>query len=130
MKIITDMLPEFEKVVAAREAETLPLGVGCFNLFRDGEKVKGKRLISFRPYVHPFKGVEENYRDLQAEEEAIQTIFPGYRAPSLAQIKSLVSARKAMSAEIMREGAIAERGLPRASDAWFANLSATEGRDA
>jgi hypothetical protein len=123
MKNITDMLPSFEKIVPAREANILPIGVGCFNLFEDGEKVKGKRLLSFKPYVHPFKSAEENHRNLQAEEKEIRAIFPSYRAPSLAQIKALASARKAMTKEIMRDGAIAERGMPAASEAWFARLA-------
>ena len=123
MKNITDMLPEVEKIVPAREAKNLPDGVGIAPLFKDGEEVKGKRLLSFKPYVHPFKSAEENYRNLQAEEKAIQSVFPSYRAPSLAQIKALGSARKAMTKEILRDGAIAERGLPSASETWFARLA-------
>ena len=123
MKHITDMLPEVEKVVPVREAKNLPEDVRIAPLFKDGVEVKGKRLLSFKPYVHPFKSAEENYRNLQAEEKAIQSVFPSYRAPSLAQIKALGSARKAMTKEILRDGAIAERGLPSASETWFARLA-------
>jgi hypothetical protein len=123
MKNITDMLLSFEKIVPAREANIVPLGVGCYNLFKDGEKVKGKRLLSFKPYVNPFKSAEENHRNLQAEEKGIQAVFPIYRAPSLAQIKALVSARNAMTKEVMRDGAIAERGLPKASEVWLSRLA-------
>ena len=123
MKHITDMLPEVEKIVATREAKNLPDGVRIAPLFKDGEEVKGKRLISFKPYVHPSKSAEENHRNLQAEEKAIQSVFPSYRAPSLAQIKTLGSARKAMTKEILRDGAIAERGLPSASATWFSRLA-------
>lgn len=123
MKHITDMLPEFEKVVSAREAKNLPDGVRIAPLFKDGEEVRGKRVLSFKPYVHPSKSAGENHRNLQAEEKAIRSVFPSYRAPSLAQIKALGSARKAMTKEIMRDGAIAERGLPSASEAWFSRLA-------
>jgi hypothetical protein len=123
MKNITDMLPEVEKIVTAREAKNLPDGVRIALLFKDGEEVKGKRLLSFKPYVHPFKSAEENHRNLQAEEKAIQAVFPSYRAPSLAQIKALGSARKAMTKEVMRDGAIAERGLPKASGVWLSRLA-------
>jgi hypothetical protein len=123
MKNITDMLPEFEKIVPAREAKNLPDGVRIALLFKDGEEVKGKRLLSFKPYVHPSKSAEENHRNLQAEEKAIQAVFPSYRAPSLAQIKALQSARKAMTKEVMRDGAIAERGLPSASEVWLSRLA-------
>jgi hypothetical protein len=123
MRNITDMLPEIEKIVPAREAKNLPDGVRIHPLFKDGEEVKGKRLITFKPYVHPFKNAEENHRNLQAEEKAIQAVFPSYRAPSLAQIKALQSARKAMTKEVMRDGAIAERGLPKASEVWLSRLA-------
>jgi hypothetical protein len=123
MKHISDIIPEIEKIVPAREANIVPLGVGCYNLFKDGEKVKGKRLLTFKPYVDSFKSAEENHRNLQAEEKAIQAVFPSYRAPSLAQIKALQSARKAMTKEVMRDGAIAERGLPKASEVWLSRLA-------
>lgn len=123
MKRIQDILPEVQKIVPAREAKNLPEGIGIYPLFKDGETVKGKRLLTFKPYVHPSKTPEENHRNLQAEEKAIRAVFPTYRAPSMAQIKSLESARKAMTREIMREGAIAERGLPRASEVWFSRLA-------
>jgi len=123
MKNITNMLPEVEKIVPSREAKNLPDGVRIAPYFKDGEEVKGKRLLSFKPYVHPFKSAEENHRNLQADEKAIRAVFPSYRAPSLAQIKALVSARKAMTKEIMREGAIAERGLPKASEVWLSRLA-------
>lgn len=129
MKHITDIIPTLEKIVSTREANSVPSQltkdgtIGVFPLWKDGEKVKGKRLLSFKPYVHPSKGAEENHRNLQAEEKAIQSVFPDYRAPSLAQIKTLGSARKAMKREIMRDGAIAERGLPKASEVWIARFA-------
>lgn len=122
MKNISDIIPELEKIVSTREVKNLPKGVRIAPLFKDGEEVKGKRLLSFNPYVHPSRSAEENHRNLQAEEKAIQSVFPSYRAPSMAQIKALGSARKAMTKEIMRDGAIAERGLPSASEAWFHRL--------
>jgi len=129
MKHITDIIPTLEKIVSTREANSVPSQltrggeIRIYPVWKDGEKVKGKRLLSFKPYVHPSKGAEENHRNLQAEEKAIQSDFPSYRAPSLAQIKALGSARKAMTKEILRDGAIAERGLPKASEVWFARLA-------
>lgn len=129
MKHITDIIPAIEKIVPAREAKNVHPSltrdgrIGVFAVWENGDKVKGKRLLSFKPHVHPSKGAEENRRNLQAEEKAIQSVFPSYRAPSLAQIEALGSARKAMTKEILRDGAIAERGLPSASEAWFARLA-------
>lgn len=117
-------MTEYQTIVTTRQAKSLcPVTFRRFPALKGGEKMRGKVLISFTPYVHPNKTAEENHRLLVAESATVKAVFPSYNPPSLQAIKALQGARKSMERAVLKAGAIAEKSLPRASEVWFSRIA-------
>lgn len=108
----------FEKSKGLFECGTLRFS----DMWKDGEKVRGKRVVSFTPYINPIISPEENHTILSRDFSVVRGIFPSYNLPSLSEIKGVFSNRLRSHKAIMKAGVIAEKSLPKASEVWFSGI--------
>lgn len=118
-------MKHYTKIITTRESKSI-LTDGMFRLYplmNEGEKVRGKMLLEFSPYVHPNKTAKENHEDLMDQAPFVRSMFPSYNPPTLSDIQGVLKMRSGMTAWAMREGAIAERQMPKASAVFLGGLA-------
>ena len=95
--------------------------LGVADRFEYGEPIKGQKVVSFTPYVHPHKSDEANHSDLTAQASDVASVFPDYVPPALEEISSLQDGRASLTHAVMAEAVKVD--VPPASASFLSNIN-------
>lgn len=109
-----------DKEITVKEAKALKgtplLADGSIRIADVG---RGKRILSYEPYIHPLKSAKENFEILSKMGEEIRKIFPSYESPTLRDIENIIAGRLLTERDVLKDGEIAEREIPSPFDAML-----------
>ena len=110
------------QIVATMRTAQCKRAMRTYDFFRmEPAKKRGYKLLTFKPYVHPYKTAGENRALLEEQRAIIYDKFSGTHVviPSTSEIERLNKGREALTKAVVNAGAIAEKFMPKASQTWL-----------